>query len=101
MDKRAFDDLLKSARDMGRHMHGKRVPGVRETVVEEPDASSVGDAVGVSQRDFANLVGVPCKTGNKRGRDRRDLPALCCGRSPKIASMSCGRLQPEKGCLST
>jgi putative transcriptional regulator len=62
MDKRAFDDLLKSARDMGRHMRGGRVVGVRETLVEEPEASAVREAVRMSQREFAILVGVPVKT---------------------------------------
>ncbi len=62
MDKRAFDDLLKSARDMGRHMRGQRVAGVRETAVEEPDASAVRQTVGMSQSEFAMLVGVPVKT---------------------------------------
>lgn len=62
MDKRAFDDLLSSARDMGRHMRGQRVADVRETLIEEADASVVREAVGMSQREFANLVGVPVKT---------------------------------------
>jgi putative transcriptional regulator len=62
MDKRAFDDLLTSARDMGRHMRGQRVAGVRETVIAEPEASAVREAVGMSQREFADLVGVPVKT---------------------------------------
>jgi len=62
MDKRAFDDLLKSARDMGRHMRGQRVAGVRETVIDEPDASAVRERIGMSQSEFAILVGVPVKT---------------------------------------
>jgi putative transcriptional regulator len=62
MDKRAFDDLLKSARDMGRHMRGQRVAGVRETVIDEPDASAVRERTGMSQSEFAILVGVPVKT---------------------------------------
>jgi putative transcriptional regulator len=62
MDKHAFDDLLKSARDMGRHMRGQRVAGVRETSIEEPEASAVREAVKMSQREFALLVGVPVKT---------------------------------------
>lgn len=62
MDKRAFDDLLKSTRDLGRHMRGERVAGVRERLVEEPEASAVREAVKMSQREFAILVGVPVKT---------------------------------------
>lgn len=62
MDKRAFEDLLKSARDMGRHMRGERVAGVRERLLEEPEASAVREAVKMSQREFAILVGVPVKT---------------------------------------
>ena len=62
MDKRAFDDLLKSARDMGRHMRGQRIAGARETLIEEPEASAVREAVGMSQSEFASLVGVPVKT---------------------------------------
>lgn len=62
MDKRAFDSLLKSARDMGRHMRGQRVAGVHVTAVEEPDANAVRQTVGMSQSEFAMLVGVPIKT---------------------------------------
>lgn len=38
------------------------VAGVRETAIEEPDASAAREAVGMSQREFANVVGVPVKT---------------------------------------
>ena len=80
MGKRAFDDLLKSARDMGRHMRGQRVAGVRETVIEEPQASAVRAAVGMSQREFTNLVGVPVKTlqnwSKKRTRPTEPARAL-------------------------
>lgn len=62
MDKHAFDDLLKSARDMGRHMRGERVAGIRKTLVEEPEASAIREAVKMSQSEFAMLVGVPVKT---------------------------------------
>ncbi len=62
MDKHAFDDLLKSARDMGRHMRGERVAGVRETLIEEPEARALREAVKMSQREFAMLVGVPVNT---------------------------------------
>lgn len=47
---------------MGRHMRGQRVPGARETVIEEPEASAAREAVGMSQHEFATLVGVPVKT---------------------------------------
>jgi|SRR5690349_3739441 len=77
MDKGAFDDLLKSVRDMGRNMRGQRVSGVRETVIDEPDASAVRGAVGMSQREFADLVGVPVKTLQnwEQGRTRPTGPA--------------------------
>ncbi|SRR6266545_7474124 len=70
MDKRAFDDLLKSTRHMGRHMRGERIDGVRETVIEEPEASAVREAVKMSQREFAISVGVPVKTLQNREQKR-------------------------------
>lgn len=77
MDKRAFDDLLESVRDLGRHVRGRRVVGVRETVIEDPDASAVREGVGLSQREFAILVGVPVKTLQnwEQGRTRPTGPA--------------------------
>lgn len=77
MDKRAFDDLLESVRDLGRHVRGRRVAGVRETVIEDPDASVVREGVGLSQREFAILVGVPVKTLQnwEQGRTRPTGPA--------------------------
>lgn len=35
MEKRAFDDLLRGAREMSRHMRGQRADGVRETEIEK------------------------------------------------------------------
>lgn len=77
MDKRAFDDLLESVRDLGRHVRGQRVAGIREAVVEDPDASTVREGVGLSQREFAILVGVPVKTLQnwEQGRTRPTGPA--------------------------
>ncbi|HEY2886764.1 MAG TPA: helix-turn-helix domain-containing protein [Rhizomicrobium sp.] len=43
-------------------MRGQRVAGVRERVIEEPEASAVREQIGMSQREFINLVGVPVKT---------------------------------------
>ena len=62
MDDKLFADLLQSVRDMGAHMHGKSVRGARITEVAELEPRAVREATKLSQRDFAELVGVPVKT---------------------------------------
>jgi putative transcriptional regulator len=62
MKDKAFDDLLQSVRDLGRHRRGERVAGVRVTEITEPEPKAVREATKLSQSEFAKLVGVPVKT---------------------------------------
>lgn len=54
MDKKAFAELVSSVRDMGRHMRGGKVVGVRATKVREPNACA-GFSAG--RRSMASGVG--------------------------------------------
>ena len=62
MDKQHFDKLVKSVREMKRHMAGKNVRGVRMTELPAPDVRSVREAAQISQSQFAKLIGVNLRT---------------------------------------
>lgn len=62
MDDALFQDLLASVRDAGRHMRGEKVAGAVETLIEEPDVKVLREGAGVSQAEFAQLIGVSRRT---------------------------------------
>jgi putative transcriptional regulator len=62
MDKKAFAELVSGVRDMGKHMHGKKVAGIRVTKIREPDVSAIRRKTGFSQSQFAALIGVNLRT---------------------------------------
>jgi putative transcriptional regulator len=62
MDEKQFDELLESVRDMGRHMRGEEVPGIRMHDFPEPDVKAIRERTGLSQTRFAYLIGVKPKT---------------------------------------
>ena len=62
MDNAIFQDLLQSVRDMKAHMGGEQLAGTRKTVIAELEPKTVREATGLSQADFALLIGVPVKT---------------------------------------
>lgn len=62
MDDALFQDLLASVKDAGRHMRGEKVVGMIETRVEEPDVKALREGAGVSQAEFAQLIGVSRRT---------------------------------------
>lgn len=64
MNEKQFDELLQSVRDMGRHMRGQAVEGVRVHVHDfpEPDVKAIRERTGLSQTRFAYLIGVKPKT---------------------------------------
>lgn len=62
MDKKAFDELITSIRDMGRNMRGAKVAGARTTKVREPDVRAIRRKTGLSQSQFATLIGVNLRT---------------------------------------
>jgi len=62
MDKKAFAELVSSVQDMGRHMRGEKVKGARATKVREPNVSTIRRKSGLSQSQFAALIGVNLRT---------------------------------------
>lgn len=62
MNDQQFDEFLESVRDMGRHMRGESVPGIRVRDFPEPDVKAIRERMGLSQRRFADLIGVKPKT---------------------------------------
>lgn len=62
MDEALFQDLLASVKDMGRHARGKTVPGARMLAIVEPDVKALREGAGVSQAEFARLIGVSRRT---------------------------------------
>lgn len=62
MDDNQFDALLESVRDMGRHMRGEAVAGVKLHEFPEPDVKAIRERTGLSQTRFAYLIGVKPKT---------------------------------------
>lgn len=77
MDKRAFAELVSSVRDMGRHMRGEKVAGARVTKVREPNVRTIRRKSGLSQSQFAVLIGVNLRTLQnwEQGRTRPTGPA--------------------------
>lgn len=62
MNDKHFDELLQSVRDMGRHMRGESIPGIRTQEFPEPDVKAIRERTGLSQTRFAHLNGVNPKT---------------------------------------
>jgi putative transcriptional regulator len=62
MNDNQFNELLDSVRDMGRHMRGEIVEGIRIREIPEPDVKAIREQTGLSQTRFAYLIGVNPKT---------------------------------------
>lgn len=62
MDNELFQDLLASVKDMGRHRRGEPVEGARVIEIDEPDVKTLREGAGVSQAEFARLIGVSRRT---------------------------------------
>ena len=77
MDKKAFAELVSSVRDMGRHMRGGKVAGARVTRIREPNVRAIRRKSGLSQSQFATLIGVNLRTLQnwEQGRTRPTGPA--------------------------
>ena len=74
MDDAQFAELLASIKDMGKHMRGEKVPGVRIREFPEPDVKAIRERTGMSQSRFAYLIGVKPKT-LQNWEQRRVRPA--------------------------
>ncbi len=77
MAKKAFAELISSVRDMSRHMRGEKVTGARVTKVREPNVRTIRRKSGLSQSQFAALIGVNLRTLQnwEQGRTRPTGPA--------------------------
>ncbi|MEX2164632.1 MAG: helix-turn-helix domain-containing protein [Sulfuricaulis sp.] len=77
MDKKAFAELVSSVQDMGRHMRGEKVARARITKVREPNVRTIRRKSGLSQSQFAVLIGVNLRTLQnwEQGRTRPTGPA--------------------------
>jgi putative transcriptional regulator len=62
MENEMFQGLLVGVRQMKAHMRGEEIKGARVTEIAEPEASAIRETVGISQAEFARLIGVPVKT---------------------------------------
>ena len=51
MNDKQFDELLSSVRDMGRHMRGEAVAGVRVQEFPEPDVKAIRERTGLSHHE--------------------------------------------------
>ena len=77
MDKENFEQLVKSIKDMKRHLAGKRVRGIRVTRIATTDVLAIRKAANLSQPRFAKLIGVNVRTLQnwEQGRTRPTGPA--------------------------
>ncbi len=77
MDKKTFAELVSSVQDMGRHMRDEKVSGVRTTRFREPNVGTIRRKSGLSQSQFAALIGVNLRTLQnwEQGRTRPTGPA--------------------------
>ena len=71
MDKALFDDLQQSLKEAASIRRGKLVAG-RVTEVHAPDAKAIRAKVGLSQSDFAQLIGVKVATLRNWEQHRRN-----------------------------
>ena len=61
MKKEMFEELLESVRQAGAIMRGEMEPS-RVFVVETPDVQSIRAKFGISQAEFASLLGISVRT---------------------------------------
>lgn len=62
MNDNDFENLLSSVRDMGKHMRGEKVEGIKITEFSEPNVKAIREQTGLSQTSFAHLIGVRPQT---------------------------------------
>lgn len=70
MDKTLFDSLKQSLKEATAIRRGELVPG-RVTEIGAPDAKAVRAKIGLSQSDFAQLIGVKVATLRNWEQHRR------------------------------
>jgi len=83
------NDLLTSLKQAASHARGKKVPGMRVTVVKLPDVKAIRRSLRMSQHRFAATYRIPLATLKnwEQGRRSPDAPAaaylLAIKRRPK------------------
>jgi putative transcriptional regulator len=70
MKKEMFEELLESVRQAGAIMRGEMEPS-RVFVVETPDVQSIRAKFGISQAEFASLLGISVRTLENWEQGRR------------------------------
>jgi putative transcriptional regulator len=70
MKKATFDELLKSIKQGGRILRGKKAPS-RSFRVEDPDVSAIRRHLGLTQQKFAQLLGISPATLRNWEQGRR------------------------------
>lgn len=70
MDKKLFEDLKQSLKEAGAIRRGELAPG-RVTEISASDAKSIRTKVGLSQSEFAQLIGVKVATLRNWEQHRR------------------------------
>lgn len=71
MDKDLFDDLVKSLKEAKAISRGA-AQASRRTKVTPPDVKAVRENIGLSQSDFAHLMGISVKTLQNWEQHRRN-----------------------------
>jgi putative transcriptional regulator len=70
MDKTLFEDLKQSLHEAAAIRRGKTAPG-RVTEIHAPDAKAIRAKIGLSQAEFAQLIGVKVATLRNWEQNRR------------------------------
>ncbi len=70
MDNQMFQELLESVREAGAIMRGEMQPS-RRFVVEKPDVKEIRAKLGISQNEFASLLGISVRTLENWEQKRR------------------------------
>lgn len=70
MDEALFEELLESVREAGATLRGER-EGSRVFRAEEPDVAAIRSAYGLSQRQFAEMLGISVRTLQNWEQGRR------------------------------
>lgn len=76
MEEKMFNELLESVKEMDKILKGKKRPS-RKFVFKEPVVKFIREQTGLSQKDFARLMGVSKRTLEnwEQGRRRPTGPA--------------------------
>ena len=70
MERKLFEELLESAREMNAIRRGEAEPA-RVTRFEEPDVAAIRAETGFSQSEFAGLMGISTRTLQEWEQGRR------------------------------